>query len=251
MKHSALFVALACLFVAGCNHVPRASAPDKELIFNRYDQICLNQHSSGDVLVKAKSQQLCNEELLSQSESVITYWGQRGDYAVAWFNTVAFDEDSLTAKRKYAFLVDEDSPGWWVLLAQPSKKLRLDMELELDSDVLNEPYADQSSKRIAIIKEVHKVFMQDMVDIRQNSQAVDSSVMLINSVFCQIIEQLDRSPALAQNLYCCKGTDFDHTNLNQGKIRLKICEGSNFVKVKIKIGEYTKDFETHCDVVKM
>ena len=258
MKHFALLLAVATLFIAGCNNVPSAHAPLKEFVFDRYYTIELEKDDSTTVMKKLECRCLCEEEYLSQSESAIakwaqrgtynSFWVQRGDYAVVWFNLVGFEEESLTAKRKYALLFDEDSPGWLTLIKAPSKTMRLDIDMIMDDGTLEEPYATAADKWIAIIEKSRKNYLNDACDIRTDSHAVDSVSMLINQTFFQILEQVRRTPALTQRLDQCRGMEFDHTVLDEGNIVISIDEDRKLVKVKLKIGSYVKNSEKHQDI---
>ncbi len=261
VRYFTLILALVAVFVAGCNNTPSADAPDKNKVFNRYDSIVLGEDTSATVLQKLYNKSLDKEEYLSQSESAVAKWAQRGDYnttlvqrgdyAVVWFNIVGFDEESMTAKRKYAFLSDEDSPGWWVLVGAASQKLRFDMEMIMDDEVLDQPYASASDKWIAIIEEAKKLYLDDVRDIRKDSHAIDSISLLINQTFNQILEQIQRSPDLTQKLDKASGLEFDHSVLNEGRMLIIVDDATNTVDVKIKLGSATKDFANNDDVKKL
>ncbi len=261
MRYFTLILVLTAVFVAGCDNVPSADPPDKNKVFNRYDSIVLGKDTSATVLQKLYNKSLDKEEYLSQSESVVAKWAQRGKYdplliqrgayAVVWFNIVAFDEESMTAKRKYAFLSDEDSPGWWALLGASSQKMRFDMEMIMDDGVLDQPYTSASDKWIAIIEESKKLYLDDARDIRKDSHAIDSISLLINETFNQILMQIKNSPALTQRIDQASGLSFDHSVLNEGRLLIVIDAASKTVDVKIKLGSSTEDFANQSDVKKL
>ena len=84
---------IACTVLSGC----RTFDSDKE-VFGRYYLTTLKLSKSADILGIIQNEEI---ELLSQSENVIASWGQKKNDSILWFNMVTFDQDNLTATRKY------------------------------------------------------------------------------------------------------------------------------------------------------
>ena len=242
-----IVAAVACLMLTGCNHLPRASAPDQNLIFDRFDQVVLNEATSTQILPTIKDDDL--DEYVSQSESVIAAWATKSDDAVAWINLIAFGEDDLTATRKYAVLIDEDSPGWQIFILQGSKNLRFEAQVTVDQQLLDEPYSKMSEKIIAIIQEFKSLVNDDFAQVQDQSATIMSERLLLNQVLTQIIAQAEKSTSITQRITEVQGMKFDHSNFGTGRIRMMI-EG-NIVRIKIKLGDWAKNFEKHNDVINM
>ena len=62
---------------------------------------------------------------------------------------VAFDENDLRAKHKYLVVVKERTKA---LFVEPRGSMRFDSEVVLESKILDEPYANENARRIAILK---------------------------------------------------------------------------------------------------
>ena len=235
-------VAAGCMAVLqGCQYFV-----DESEIFNRYYFTVLKFSTSADILNVIQEGE---KELVSQSESVVASWAQAQKGSVLWFNMVAFDEEELTAVRKYGFLVNEKVKGYYVV---PARKMRFDVEAVLGAEIIEEPYANENEKRIKILRAVLESFNKDILQISMDSQVLRSSSMMVKQVLNIILVQLDQSPALAARLSGLKGMSFDHTTLGPGRVRMVLTE--DIVKVKIKVGKDwfgRQRFEEHPDVINM
>ena len=244
-----------CLASSGCPYVAediqyvnqrvQSHFVDESEIFNRYYFTVLKSSTSADILNVIQE----GEELVSQSESVVASWSQAQEGSVLWFNMVAFDEEELTAVRKYGFLANEKVKGFYVV---PARKMRFDVEAVLDAEIIEEPYANENEKRIKILRDVLESFNKDILQISMDSQVLRSSSMMVKQVLNSILVQLGESPALAARLSELKGMSFDHTTLGAGRVRMVLIE--DIVKVKIKVGKDwfgRQSFEEHPDVINM
>ena len=73
-----------------------------EAVFDRYHSTTLKSSTSSDVLAMIQDPE---NELLSQSESVIAAWGKEGAKdRTHWFNMVAFDEELRGTLKKAGYL---------------------------------------------------------------------------------------------------------------------------------------------------
>ncbi|MCK5175952.1 MAG: hypothetical protein KAR47_21335, partial [Planctomycetes bacterium] len=234
-----LVVLCAMLLMTGCQLRPK-----HEGIFERYYLTTLNVSNSADVMSAIRDDE--DAELISQSESVIASWGEKKKTSIAWFNAIAFDEEDMTAVRKYGFVVDEKTKSYYAFSVL---NMRFDAELIMSPDVLEAPYANANAKKIAVIREVLDRFDADIMQITGDSQILDSSSLKIRQVLKGILYQMDHSPALAARLHEFEGMKFDEMNFGKGRVRMLI-EG-NTIKLKIKVRSYVRDFEDHLDVYAM
>jgi hypothetical protein len=224
----------ALLPLYGCRTVeyfwPEKPPYDREL-YSIYEHTRLNISSSYDVLSTIHQPEY---ELLSQSKSVIASSGQKKKGRKVWFNMVAFDENQLTAKRKYILIVD-DIPN---PLEEPRKNLSFDCEMILESSIINEPYANENSRRIAILRRVKENTSKDSGEVGSDNKVLASSGMLANQALEAALVKLDSSPVLASKLSEPAGVDFSHINLGRGKIQMLVDD--NIVKVKMRLGSAAK-----------
>ncbi len=161
-----------CLVFAGCDlftSYERYTGDD--WLFGRYDQVALKTSSSAEVLSVIQK----DDDFLSQSESVVVAWSDKRSGSMIWFSAVAFDEELLTAKRKYSFVADERIHGYYLL---PAQKLRFEAQVVLDPQVLAEPYPNENAKRIAILKQLLKDYNADMIQVTADSQILMSGSMM-------------------------------------------------------------------------
>ncbi len=207
---------------------------DKELPTSYY-QTKLKESNSADVLATIHKPEY---ELLSQSKSVIASQGQKKKGHKLWLNIVAFDENELTAKRKCFFLVDERAK---ILLIAPSRRLSFDIETVLEKEVLEEPYANENARRIAILRDVLENIRQDVDEVAPDNKMIGICGMLINQTLETVLHRLDESPVLASKLSDAKGFGFDHITLGKGNIVMNITD--DIVEVKVRISSLTWKFE--------
>jgi hypothetical protein len=234
--------ALLSVVLSGCGVV---GAIDREGIYGRYDKTVLKQSTSANVLAFIQD---TKTEHLSQSESILASWGDDWKARTHWFNMVAFDEEQLTAARKYCFtLEDYRGPN-----TKPRPQLRLDIAAVIDSQTLNAAYPTQNQKLIEIIKKLRTAFLDDSKAVNFESQGLQSSSMMATQAFNNMLTKLNQSPALAEDLSKPEGLEFSHMTLGVSRARMLI-EG-DIVKLKIKAGNgwFTfKAFEKHDDVKNM
>lgn len=232
---------IACIVLSGC----RTFDSDEE-VFGRYYLTTLKLSKSADILGIIRNDET---ELLSQSENVIASWGQKKNDSILWFNMIAFDQDDLTAARKYCLAVDEKVKGYYV---RPIQKFRFDAQTVLGEDILNALYAGENERRIAVLQNVLENFKSDSKQITFDSSTLNSAALMVNQALHGILYKLDASPALAANLDRYEGLEFDHMTLGIGRIRMLI--ENDIVKVKIKVGRdwfNQQNFEDHPDVENM
>ncbi len=250
MKRSitiSLLAVMTTLFV-GCNHLPRGTAPDREYIFNRFNSIQLNESTANDVLAIIQDQSL--DEKLAQDEQTIVSWGQDGGAAI-WLNAASFDEAGETVARKYAFVVDEDSPGWNLLHTANSKKMRVEFEFMLPPEFEESDITNESERRKTAINTALKLYIRDMSVVGQKSEHLSSASMLLRQLFNEMSYQLEKNPADFDQIESLSGVQFDHQTLGPARVRMLFNEDEYKVRLKIKVGKSVKSFAKHSDVLAM
>ena len=165
MKNKDILAAIALAILAVCAtftltacreaayFVPEKQPYDADLP-DTYRQITLDSSSSADALA-AMAIYKPEVELISQTPSVIASIGQKKKGREIWFNLVAFDEDKLTATRKYFFVIDEKPKDLFNWLKQKNSFI-FETRMLLDEKTLSEPYASQNARRIAIIEKIRE-----------------------------------------------------------------------------------------------
>lgn len=257
MKMRPLSILIPTIFVmlclTGCYNWPLHVY---ESVFDRYYAITLKVSTSADVLATLQADP--ENEMLSLSESVVAAWGKTGGEQKAarthWFNMVAFDEEALTAVRKYGFILEETAHGF---NRTPRPGLRFDAAVVMDPDVLDAPYANNNEKQIAVLKAVQDAFTADAAELTFDSAVLESSTLMVQRAINNALNHLNRSPAYADQLSDPEGMEFNHMTLGESYIRMLI-EG-DIVRVKIKAGKawfhkfwlLDKPFEEHPDVQHM
>jgi hypothetical protein len=228
-KRFFLTVAMGCCIVfAGCDlFTSYERYKGDRWLLDRYDRIILKQSSSAEVLSVIQQE----NDFLSQSESVVAAWSDKRKGSMLWFSAAAFDEELLTAKRKYSFVADERIKGYWTI---PAQKLRFDAEVVLDPKVLAEPYANENAKRIAILKQLLKDYNADLIQLTADSQTLTSGSMMARRAVNTVITKLDQNPAYAIKLDEPNGLDFDHIILGKARARLVITD--DIAALTIKVG---------------
>jgi len=225
-----LSLLVCCVVISGCSVIeyftPEKPPYDVELFYS-YRQVELDKSSSAAVLGMIHR---ADFELLSQSKSVIVSTGQQKEGYKTWFDMVAFDENELTAKRKYFFEIDEKPK---VLGESPREGLRFDCDVVLPAKVLSEPYANENAKRIAVLKQILEDFQKDIADVRQDNKALATSGMLVNQALTSVLTVLDSSPALATRLSKPAGVEFSNLSLDKGKIQMIAVDTTAMVKIRL------------------
>ena len=220
-------VVLLCCLLIGCSSQLKKEEP---LLRQQYDRTLLKFSSSADVLAAIAPDET---ELLSQSDSTLATWGQNEKGSLLWFNAVAFDEEKLTAARKYCFFANEKAREFLVF-AKP--RFTFYGSAVIASDILDEPYQNQNTKRIAIFKSFMTSFNDDMIQLTSDSQALQSSVLMVKQTLNTVLRQkLDLSPALAARFTDDDGLEFLHPTLGKAAIRMVV--NYDIADVNIEIGK--------------
>ena len=214
-----------------------------------YHSASIKQSSTLDVLRTMQTQQgLLNpkhvgRELISQSDTLVASSGQSQDLSKNWFTLFSFDEQSMTANRKYFMCLDEHT---LVTPSEPQKSLYFPRKtLVFNSqivvtDLVNQDFDNEQARDIALLKSIARNLRSDITyfdastRVSGNGNHIMTSIGLyMNTVFQQALRELDRSPYLANDLGH-QGLVFDHMTLNKGRIQM-ILQGDVLVS-RVEIG---------------
>ncbi len=234
-----LLVFTCCFTFWGCSAVEyfkKEKPPYEGELAAGYYQTKLNESSSADVLAVIHRPEY---EVLSQSKSVVASAGQKKKGHQMWFNMVAFDENRATAERKYFFVIDEKGKAF---LFGPKRSLRFDSQVVLELDILDEPYANENARQIAILQRLLKNFRSDINEVAQDNKTLDICGMLVNQTLQTVLQRLEASPSLASKLSNSDGLDFDHITLGKGRIRM-MSNMYDVTTVNVTIGSLRWTFE--------
>lgn len=183
-------------------------------------------------------------ELLSQSESVIASQGQKRKGTKIWFNMVSFDQNKQTVNRKYIFIVNDKIN----LLEDPKKHLSFDCAMVLESEDLIGPYANENAFRIALLKRIKQNIRADINQVASDNKMLDICGMMVNQSFEAAQVKLNSSGVYASKLKNPAGMEFSHMSFDKGRIRLlfesdkEVNEliAGDIVSVKLRLGKAAK-----------
>jgi len=227
------------LGLSGCcvtDYVAPEGPPKDKTVAESYLNIQLKATDAAEVL---NTIHMPEYTVLSQSSRVIAASGQKIEGYKNWFTMVAFDEDQLTATRKYIFNINEKPK---VLFNDTWPQFSYDSQCVLPAEILDEPYADESSRRIAVLEYIRKTLSEDMAEVRADNKDLAALGMIINQTFERLLIKLKDSPVLATKMDDEKGLEFDHINMDKGKIRMVIAD-DGIVTVKMRAGSNVKKFK--------
>jgi hypothetical protein len=234
------FVFCGCLSVKDTiGLVTPEGEPNNATVRLGYDKTELKVSNAADVLSVIH---LKKYELLSQSKSVIALQGIKKKTHKIWIKMVAFDEEKLTAQRKYLFVEDERPKFFFT---DPVEGARFECEMVLSKELLDKPYANENARRIAVLKQVLENFKKDILGVEGDNKMLKSCSMMINQALGAVVTQLEDktgSPALAARLEEPKGIEFSHLSYSTGRAGMVI-ECDELVKVKIMMGNFVRYFE--------
>jgi hypothetical protein len=228
MRAAKLLVVSCLCILCGCSIGKQfAASPNEKEISNAYRETTLKESTSADVLEAIAKPK---DGLISQSKSVIATQGTNKKGYKMWFDMVAFDENKLTAERKSFFIIDEKKES---ALIWPKRKLVFETEMVIDPKVLNEPYANENARQIAILKYVSENMRKDVASIAPDNKKIAICGGMVNQTLGTVLYRLDESPALASKLSDLKkGLEFDHMTLGKGNITMIVTDDIADVNVR-------------------
>jgi len=210
-------------------------SPSNSQIYTMYRQTVLQQSTSADVLMLFGRPDYA---LLSQSKSIIALAGEKKKGYKTWFDMVAFDENELIARRKYVFISDERPRQLFVELWEG---VYFDCKVVLPREVLDEPYANENARRIAILKQVGADVRKDTGEVGVDNKVLLVGGLMVGQAIDAVRVKLDGSPALAERLSDEKGLEFEHISYKKGLLRMDI-EG-DIAMVRLRLGSYAKKWK--------
>jgi hypothetical protein len=238
-------VLVVCCLVAGCSFLglfEHEDPPFSKQIYSVYKKTILKQSTSSEVLVRFGTPKYAT---LSQSKSIVALYGDKKKGKKIWFNIVTFDENELVAKRKYVFLYD-DRPKQ--LFVAPWEGMDFGCQMVLSKDILDEPYANENARRVAVLKNVEADLRKDTGEVGTDNTMLASCGMMVGQAIGTLVNKLDGSPALANRFGEPNGLEFDHNNLDKGRLRMVI--DNDIVTVRMQLGSFMKrgklGFEGFC-----
>ena len=235
MKSIRFAALLTCALIAGCSVVEfftPEEPPSYEQIYACYQQTMLKKSTSADVLALFDRPEYA---LVSQSKSIIALAGQKKKGYKTWFDMVSFDENELIAKRKYAFVSDERPKQ---LFVEPWEGVDFSCQMVLTRQILDEPYANENARRIAILKQVGADSRKDTAEVGADNEMIGLCGMIVGQTIDTVTTKLDKSPALAARLSEPNGLSFEHVSYNKGLLRMVVED--DVVTMKMRLGSFAK-----------
>lgn len=243
-----LLTAIAAV-LTGCNHLPRGKAPKMNAVFDRFEKVQIGKSTSADVFSFIQNKDM--DEMLCQDEQTVVSWGQNGTGAVIWFNAVSFDQTNDQAARKYAMLIDEDSPGWHALHLAKSRKLRADFEYVLPAEFDELEFTNENEKRREALKTAVSLYLKDINVVRFDSDYIYMSAMLLRQTFNELLYELEKVPTYLSVIDRREGVEFTHPTMGAGRVRMLMNTDTYTVRLKIVVGTVVKGFAKDDEVIAM
>ncbi|MBN1393270.1 MAG: hypothetical protein JW947_10775 [Sedimentisphaerales bacterium] len=190
-----------------------------------YNKTEMKESTSADVLGAITKE----DELLSQSKSVVASQGIKKKGHKLWLTMVTFDENTSMAKRKCFFIVDEKAESVPFITR---RRLDFDIETVLEGKVLEEPYANENARRIAILSKVLEDTRRDIDEVAPDNKMIVICGGLINQTLSTVLQKLKDSPVLATKLSGKSGLGFEHITIGKGKIVMNVTDDIAAVRVR-------------------
>jgi hypothetical protein len=124
------------------------------------------------------------------------------------------------------------------LFVEPWEGVDFDCKMVLPRQVLDEPYANENARRIAILKQVGADMRKDTSEVGADNEVLNICGMVIGQAIDTVTTKLDGSPALASRLTEPEGLEFSHTSYDKGLLRMVVED--DVVKVRIRLGAFAK-----------
>jgi len=233
------FIAGLSVVLLGCEmkHVGEfltpAGPPSEEQISRAYETTELGEDEAATVL---DSMPMAKYEQLSQSESVVACYGQKKNGKKTWMTMIAFDEQDMTARRKYMSIYDA-RPKF--LGAEPWEAMRVRCEATIDEDKLEGPFANANARLLAIFEQMVENYENDLDAVQADSKQLRTRGLMLRQALGAALTELENSPAKVGQLNSSEGVLFTHLSLDEGRIKMQQVEG--IVKVKIWLGSLVKN----------
>ena len=236
MKALRAVILVVCCLVAGCSVEPFVTpegSPSNKEIYSLYQQTILKQSTSAGVLSAFGTPKYA---LLSQSKSIVALAGGKKQGKKMWFNMVSFDENELIAKRKYVFISDERPKQ---LFVEPWEGVHFGCQMVLSKELLDEPYANENARRVAILKQVAADTRKDTSEVGADNATLSLCGMMAGQGMGAVLTKLSGSPAIASRLSEPGGVEFEQISFD--KCRLRMVIDNDVVTVRMRLGSFGKD----------
>jgi hypothetical protein len=207
-----------------------------------YHKIEVNKSSSAEVLSVIHRE---DKEFLSQSESIIASSGVRKKGSQLWYSLIAFDEESLLVSRKYFMAADEKSHH----LFAEDQKFFFDAVLSTPQEIMNEPYPDNNTRKLELIKYIDDQFSEDSLALVPDSKTFHSGVLMTKQTLNTLVNKFEASPAQLANIHKPEGLPFDHMNFDGGRVRMLV--DNELLRLRIKVGYKPWGFEWNIGLEEM
>jgi len=243
----ALFVCMGL----GCGlqqFVPPGNLPYAKLSAN-YRQVVLNRSNTLDVLrmiqasTGALNPKYVSRELVSQNDTAVATSGRSKSGKESWFSLFVFDEQKMTADRKYFFCLDESTcmtptPPQKVLLP-PRPSLIFDTQM-IVSDILAQDFVSEQARNITLMDHLAQRLQEDVqpFDIRNGPTGSGNHILAVSGMFMHnvlrtIQEQFEQSPSLALKLGTREGLVFNHMLLNTGRVQMVVINDTLVARIEV------------------
>ncbi len=250
------FLVVFCFLLCGCSgvdYLKKEQLPYNYDIAKPYREIGLKQSSSAEVLAQLRAGP-GSSRLISHSKDIYALLGEGKEGYKNWFTMVAFKggisktdktrlwhtEQDAMVYRKYLAIIDE-KPKSSSMFASGKPGVHFDCELVLGIQVVFKPYSNINVKRIALLRAVLADFQSDMDRMGGYNRQLESNGLLISQSLEGVLVKLDNFPSLASRLVEPGGLEFDHVNLDKGRISMSI--ESDIVRVSMRLGSFLDQLE--------
>jgi len=171
--------------------------------------------------------------LISHTSDVVALSGRKKGKYKKYFTMVAFDENSLTASRKYLFIVDERPKR---LFVEPWETVHFECRMKPADP--GGSYTTANEKKIAVLRSVRETLRDDAEQIAAEDEVINIGRLMANEILEQVIVKLESATGLASRLDEPSGLAFEHRSLDRG--RLRMVEENGIVAIKAIAGSAAK-----------
>ena len=250
-----------CVGLIGCSSVKMVTNTTRYLppgylpyqqLSSGYHRVVLKRSSTLDVLQLIRATQMAvdanqvGRQLVSQSDTLVAASGRSKDLQKSWFSLFAFDQQDMTALRKYFFCLEEHtyrSPTQPTkYLFPPRRTLVFDSQIELPEEILQNNYPSRQVRDIALLRYLAATLRSDIRPMDGSSRASSNGNqilavcgMFMNNVFRDALVQLDASPSLAADMGRT-GMVFNQMLLNEGRIQMYVAANSDVLVTRVEMG---------------
>jgi hypothetical protein len=163
--------------------------------------------------------------LLSHTSDAVALSGRKKGKYKKYFTMIAFDENSLTASRKYLFIVDERPKR---LFVEPWETVHFECKMKLKDP--GGSYTTANERNIAVLKSARETLRDDAAQIGAEDDVVNIGGMMANQILEAVIVKLEAATGHASKLHEPSGLAFEHRSLGRGRLRMVVGNGVITIK---------------------